>query len=718
VKFLVLLYRRCHWLNLPGAVLVALLQRTPLVRVATVAEEAIVASPVAAVLRSMLTAAASLGAVHALAGATTMSVSSGSTTGVSVAAGTSLTIAMGTIGTDTQPLSWQITGPFPPGLSFSSGSNTLTSAGTINTPNGVLLLSGTPTTPGTYALQMTAYEGANLTLTPSGPPPYSYTITVTGTATAVAPTITTQPQNQTVNAGGSVTFTAAASGTPTPTFQWKKNGTAVSGATSASLTLSNVQSADAGGYTITATNSAGSATSSAATLTVNAGSSPTFTTQPQSQTVNAGASVTFTAAASGSPTPTYQWLKNSTAISGATNASLTLTNVQTTDAGVFSVAATNSAGSATSALATLTVNASSATAPSFTLQPGGQTIATGSTVVFTAAASGSPTPTYQWKRDGATLSGATNATLVVSGAAAVSGAYTCVATNSAGSATSSAANLSVSSTSDIGRLTNLSIRTNAGTADQTLIVGFAVGGANGTKPLLVRGIGPSLAQFGLTGVLADPVETMISGSTTIATNDNWGGDAQISARATQVGAFALATNSLDSSLAVSPATGGYTVQITGKNNGTGIALAEIYDASSGTFSIATTPRLTNVSARTQVGTGDNILIAGFVIGGSTSRTVLIRATGPALTKFGVGGVLVDPKLQLYSGNTVIRENDDWGADAQLSAVGDSVGAFTLGTVATKDSVLLVTLPAGAYTAQVSGVNSTSGVALIEVYEVP
>jgi hypothetical protein len=98
--------------------------------------------------------------------------------------------------------------------------------------------------------------------------------------------------------------------------------------------------------------------------------------------------------------------------------------------------------------------------------------------------------------------------------------------------------------------------------------------------------------------------------------------------------------------------------------------------------------------------------------------LLIRAVGPTLTTFGVTGVLDDPKLQLFSGATLLRENDNWGGDAQLSTVGASVGAFPLANATSKDAVLLVTLPPGSYTAQVSGLNLATGVALVEVYEVP
>ena len=147
---------------------------------------------------------------------------------------------------------------------------------------------------------------------------------------------------------------------------------------------------------------------------------------------------------------------------------------------------------------------------------------------------------------------------------------------------------------------------------------------------------------------------------------------------------------------------------------TGVALAEIYDASTGAFS-RTAPRLVNVSARTQVGTGDSILIAGFAIGGSTPVRLLIRAVGPTLGAFGVGGVLADPKLEVLSGSTKIAENDNWLAED--AATFGAVGAFNL-TSRSLDAALVTTLAPGTYTAQISGVRSTTGVALVEIYELP
>ena len=357
-------------------------------------------------------------------------------------------------------------------------------------------------------------------------------------------------------------------------------------------------------------------------------------------------------------------------------------------------------------------------APVFVGQPVSQTVSPGSTVVFSAATNGAAS--FAWRRDGVPVPGATSPTLVLAGNAVVAANYTAVATNAVGSTTSQAARLTVTPGPDSGRLVNLAIRTNAGTGAQTLIVGFAVGGAGaaGEKPLLVRGVGPSLAAFGLSGVLADPVATMFQSIVPVATNDNWGGDPQVLARATQVAAFGLASSgSLDAALATSRPPGAYSVQITGKDGGTGVALAEIYDASTG-LPLATTPRLINVSARAQVGTGSDILIAGFAIGGTTARTVLIRAIGPGLAPFSVGATLPDPRLQLFTGATIIRENDDWNGDPQLTNIGNAVGAFPIADPRGRDAMLLVTLAPGSYTAQVSGNNSGTGVALVELYEVP
>lgn len=265
-----------------------------------------------------------------------------------------------------------------------------------------------------------------------------------------------------------------------------------------------------------------------------------------------------------------------------------------------------------------------------------------------------------------------------------------------------------------GRLINLSVRTNAGTGDNTLIVGLGIGGAgtSGDTAVLLRGVGPALTAFGVTGALADPVMTVFSGQTQIESNDDWAGGFNFAS----VGAFAFPANSRDAGIyADEVGAGAYSIQITGKGGATGVALAEIYDAMPAASFTATTPRLINVSARTHVGTGDNILIVGFAIGGTTPVRLLVRAVGPSLAAFGVGGTLADPKLEIYTGSTKTAENDNWtAADATTFS---AVGAFGL-TANSRDAAAVVTLQPGTYTAQVSGVGNTTGVALVEVYQLP
>jgi cyclophilin family peptidyl-prolyl cis-trans isomerase len=387
------------------------------------------------------------------------------------------------------------------------------------------------------------------------------------------------------------------------------------------------------------------------------------------------------------------------------------------------------------ATTTVAVSVATATAPVFTTQPVAQTIASGSTVVFTAAASGSPT--YQWKRNGLSIDGATTAMLVLSNAtAAQAGDYTVEARNSASMVTSTTATLVVNTvaTTDVSRLINLSILTTAGTGAKILTVGASVGPLNFTEslPLVMRGVGPGLRDFfGINTALADPTMAVFSASNSsapIATNDNWGSANATALKAAfaSVGAFALNDGSLDSAYAaLNPGfgVGGYTVQVAGKGTASGTVIAEIYDAA-GSARTATTPRLTNLSTRAQVDIGSDLRV-GFVLRGNpnnpTARTVLVRAVGPSLSQFGITGVMADPKLELFDNDHAgakIGENDNWGGDAQLTAASTSVGAFGLTGLDTKDAVLLITLPPGAYSARLSGVANSGGTAIIEVYEVP
>jgi hypothetical protein len=225
--------------------------------------------------------------------------------------------------------------------------------------------------------------------------------------------------------------------------------------------------------------------------------------------------------------------------------------------------------------------------------------------------------------------------------------------------------------------------------------------------------------LGVSGTLPDPSLQLHDSGGTVAQNSSWGGLASLSAEFAQVGAFAWTdASSNDSALAETLPGGPYTAVVAGASGDTGVSLAEIYDATPLGAYAPTSPRLINISARVQVGTGGNILIAGFVIGGSTSKTVLIRASGPALGPLGVTGFLPDPLLELHGSSGTLATNIGWGGDSQVAQVAASVGAFSWGSSSTADSALLVTLPPGAYTAEISGLAGDTGIALVEIYEVP
>ena len=262
------------------------------------------------------------------------------------------------------------------------------------------------------------------------------------------------------------------------------------------------------------------------------------------------------------------------------------------------------------------------------------------------------------------------------------------------------------------RLANLSMRATAGTGDQTLIMGFVVQGGD-AKRVLVRGLGPALAQYGVTGAIADPqIRLQGTNGPLVGQNDDWGGGAELAQAAVATGASPLPVNGKDSALLASLNAGSYTSLVSNAAGAAGVALCETYDADA-----SATTRLVNVSARAPVGTGDAVLIAGFVLTGNAPKRLLIRGVGPTLAGYGVGGTLADPKLSLLQGDIRLAENDNWGADPDLRQAFTRTGAFSLPD-ASKDAALLVDLQPGVYTVQLSGVNGATGNALLEIYEVP
>jgi uncharacterized delta-60 repeat protein len=270
------------------------------------------------------------------------------------------------------------------------------------------------------------------------------------------------------------------------------------------------------------------------------------------------------------------------------------------------------------------------------------------------------------------------------------------------------------------RLTNLSVRQFAGTDNATLILGFVVTG-QGNKTMLLRGVGPTLANFGVTAPLSDPTLILVDGRGTVQlSNDNWGDNGAASAIASAsvaVGAFPLPDGSKDAAALATVTSGSSTIQIGATSTATrGVALAEAYDRDTAPTSYAAA-RVVNFSARGSTGNGESTLIAGFSITGPNVKRVLIRAVGPSLKQFGIAAPLADPVLTLYRGSTAIASNNDWSGAAELSSTFAATGAFAFSATDSKDAAIVVTLPPGGYTAQVTGANDTTGVVLVEVYEV-
>jgi len=546
-------------------------------------------------------------------------------------------------------------------------------------------------------------------------------------ASDTAPAITTQPQDATVTYTGDPSFTVAASGSPAPTIQWQistnsggtwgnvaDNGT-FSGATSTTLTLTNPTVAMSGHrFRVVATNSVNSATSQAAILTVNP----------------AAASVTLSdleRAYTGAP------------LAPAVTVSPPLLAVDLTYDG--SATAPSAVGSYAVVATVDDANYTGSASGTFTIVPGitpGQTgtvntVAGGVTVLSVTANTGTGTA-YQWQvqvagaGSWADIAGATSATYTIPSTQEFqSGNYRVVVTLNGVFATSAAVALAVQDPpASAARLLNLSTRALCLTGDDVLIPGFYLDGA-GTKRLLLRAVGPELTAFGVPGALADPqmVLKRRSDDAIVASNEDWGDNAnwqEIRDTAAALFAFGLQTGSKSAALLLDLPAGGYTIVASGHGAETGVSIVELYDVTGATD----TARLVNISNRGFVGVGGNIMIPGFVVSAEGSRTFLIRAVGPTLSRFNVQGVLADPRIDVYKRrpgtaiDDLILTNDTWGENGDAALVRQTASAlfaFSLNE-GSADAAFVVTLPPGQYTVNAKGVADTTGVALVEVYLVP
>ncbi|MFM8337114.1 MAG: immunoglobulin domain-containing protein [Opitutaceae bacterium] len=499
---------------------------------------------------------------------------------------------------------------------------------------------------------------------------------------AISPFITIPPPDQTVLAGTAVALRTVSIGTPAPTYQWAKNGAVIAGATDATLTLATVALADAGRYTVTAANVAGTSTASAE-LIVRA--APVVVTPPATQAVVAGRSVTLSAVVTGFPAPAFQWRKDGRAIAGATRAELALSGVTSAAAGSYDVVATNALGSVTSAAAIITVTlrdfsgtyrgslGSGAGEIALFVRPNGP-----ATVLahFTAAAAGLSATAIA-----VDLNGNFSATVPLIAASARNVTLRGAIDETAGTITGAIAELNLTFTATRAEPAS-PVPDQAG-----LYFGGVIGGATAAGAV----VGPDGRAFAL--LLNGPAVDSASGSLSA--------DGRLAATTNARAALDLGFTSAGMRGSLRPA------------GGVASTLVGVPEAQSGR------QHLVNLSVRGATAP-EAPLITGFAIGGTTAKQVLIRVAGPALARapFNLTGALADPALQLYRVSTVIGQNNDWGSPASgaaaLTAAATRAGAFPF-VAGSADAALLTTLPPGVYSVQTTG---GTGFVLAEVYEVP
>lgn len=284
----------------------------------------------------------------------------------------------------------------------------------------------------------------------------------------------------------------------------------------------------------------------------------------------------------------------------------------------------------------------------------------------------------------------------------VSGNFAKISSNANAVITPNAVEVKVTGPNPTPQTQNISTRLSVQSGDNVLIGGFIITGPSGTtKKVALRAIGPSLANFGITNPLPDPLIELHQSDGTTLTNNDW----KEAANANEVPAVLQPGDDRESILLVSLPPGAHTAIVKGANGETGVGLAEVYDLDppSATY-------LANISTRGLVQTDDNVLIGGFIIGGIDPAKVLVRAIGPSLAQFGVNAPLLDPLLEIHDANGAALGNDDWRSTQEAE-----IEATTIPPSNDHESAVLATLTPGQYTAIVRGKNEATGVALVEVY---
>ncbi|MSU48257.1 MAG: hypothetical protein EXS37_04055 [Opitutus sp.] len=566
---------------------------------------------------------------------------------------------------------------------------------------------------------------------------------VTGTS---APVITAQPSSRTALLGSSALLAVGATGAPAPSYQWRKNGANISGANGPTLAFSAVQGGDAATYDVVVSSSAGSVTSLTASLRV----------------INRSYAGYYFGTFSGGVGSFALYVRddNTGVFLGyvpGNIAPVTSLNISVNDGGQFvftqgavTVAASANEGEPARAAALAAVVVSGTIATDGTISGAIQGGASASLSATRAPDSGQSQAVAGFYQAGSStnsttsyaIAGPNNQAFAITqsasasdgglGAVSAAGQLSVVtgrstitqiisaATGIVTGSSTGAVIASYSGGSDVAlarqRLVNISSRARVGTADSVVIAGFVISGEQ-SKPVLIRAVGPTIAAapFNVGGALVAPRLELFRGSTSLQVNSGIAGNrTAIDAAGQQSGAFALGTSGADAAILTTLAPGNYTAVVSSTTNTPGVALVEVYDLSAS----APGQKLLNIATRAVAGVGDNTLIAGFVVPAGSAKKVLVRGVGPGLTPFVVAGVLAQPTLILLSGNTTVAQNVNWNTSADATAItaaSAQVGAFGL---ANNDSAIIVTLAPGNYTAQILGAGGSTGVALIEVYELP
>ena len=440
---------------------------------------------------------------------------------------------------------------------------------------------------------------------------------------------------------------------------------------------------------------------------------PTIAEQPDGVSSFDGETIVFAVEANGQGPFEYQWKKDDVEIEGATDSAFSIENVSSGNDGAYTVTVTSTSGSTTSAVASLSIEAIP-TAPVFVEQPLGDIAPLGSLAILDARAVSTTAVSYQWYFEDDILSGETNDTLTFNPARAENeGLYHVVATSEGGSTASAQSEILLTDK----RLINVAARARVGSGSNVLIAGFVVIGPD-PKQVLIRGIGPGLPES-LDRLLDPRLEIYNSSGEMIHFNDSWGENADpdsITQAMLETGAGAGdPMQPGDTALLVELEQGLYTAMVRSQDDTSGIALVEAFEVSENLT------RFVNVSSRAFVGTGDEIVIPGFIVLGDLPSRVLIRAIGPGLEKKGVAGVLKFPEITVFN---ILREpiahNDGWGNlwnPAEINEASALVNTEPLDE-GSEDAAIILELEPGLYTVKVNGENNTTGVALVEVFALP